>query len=335
MAWVADKGQRGSPAAPTAVLLADRREGADLWGVGEAMRPLAELCLSVEAETPFALAIVGGRGAGKSFALRRLVEAVEARERSGRPGLVSKVAVAHVDVAAGDPASAVAAAVYGALERDYAALAEEAAHATVDPRRAATAATERHDEIVGRMEQERRARDEVEAKRARLAEALLHETPGSRIDAFVRASRAAIEPKLRRFGFEGDADHNFRSLISDLASARASSRLGLFLRATWAYRGQTRLILLAILAFALAFGVDRLRLPAVQDWLTAMSAQLAATLAWLKTQDEWLKYASQALIAARRLGAHRQCLARRELHAPDVPGPAAAQSRRQRARARA
>ena len=63
-------------AGPGAVLLSNRREGPDLWGVAEAMRPLADLCLSPEAETPFALALVGAPGAGKSFALRRLVEAV-------------------------------------------------------------------------------------------------------------------------------------------------------------------------------------------------------------------------------------------------------------------
>jgi hypothetical protein len=204
---------------------------------------------------------------------------------------------ARVDAGAGDPASAIAAAVFGALEADYAALADEAAHATVDPRHAATAAAERHDEIVGRLEQERRARDEAEARRARLSESLLRETPGSRIDAFIRASRSSIDSKLRRFGFEGDADLNFRSLVGDLAGFRARSRLGLFLRALWAYRGQMRLIVLAILAFALSVAADRLRLTTVQDWLSGWSAQAAPAVDWVKAHDDGIRYASDALFA--------------------------------------
>jgi len=292
-------------AGPGAVLLSNRREGPDLWGVAEAMRPLADLCLSPEAETPFALALVGPPGAGKSFALRRLVEAVESRARSA-PALIAKVVVAEVDasLAAGDPAGAVAGAVYAALERDdgggsYAQLADESAHGAVDPHHAAAAAAERHDELIARLEQERRARDEVEGRRARIAETLLYETPGSRVDSFARASRSAIEARLRRFGFaEGDADMTFRGFVRDLSGARASSRLSMFLRALFAYRGQLRLIVLAVVAFALALGLNRLRDPGAADALTALSAQLAPALDWVKTHDETLEYAGEALVVA-------------------------------------
>lgn len=285
---------------PSAVLLADRREGPDLWDVTQAMRPLADLCLSGEAETPFALGLVGPRGAGKSFALRRLLEAIEARARAARPPLLSKLVIAEVDAAghSGDPASAVAAAAYAALERDYSALAEEVSQGAVDPRHAAAAAVERHDEIVARLEQERRARDEAEARRARLREALLFETPGSRIDAFIRASRGSIEAKLRRFGFEGDSDAGYRNLVRDLSGQRVRSRVGLFLRSLWAYRGQTRLVVLAIVAFALAYGVSWLREPAVQDRLPALAAQAAAPLDWIRSHDETLEYVTEALIVA-------------------------------------
>src|SRR4051794_39721880 len=133
----------GPPPGPGAVLLSHRREGPDLWGVREAVRPLADLCPSPDAPTPFALALGGGPGAGKSFALRRLVEAIEGRARSG-PGLLSKVVVAEVDasLAGNDPAGVVAGAVYAALERDggggaYAQLADEAAQGAGDPRHAA------------------------------------------------------------------------------------------------------------------------------------------------------------------------------------------------------
>ena len=58
-----------------------------------------------------------------------------------------------------------------------------------------------------KLEAERSQRDEVEAKRARLADTLAFETPGSRIDVFARARRGTIEAQLRRFGLAGsDAD---------------------------------------------------------------------------------------------------------------------------------
>jgi hypothetical protein len=291
-------GARPSPQAPLpspqALLLADRREGPDLWGAGEAMRPLAELCLSAEAETPFALALVGDAGAGKSFALRRLVEEIEARARAPR----TRVVVARLDAASAgaDPASAVAAAVFSALEPDYAALADEAAHATVDPRHAAAAASERRDEIVARLENERRARDETEARRARLTQSLLHETPGSRVDAFIRASRASIGARLKRFGFgDGDPEANFRALVGDLAASRRSSRFALFLRAIWAYRGQTRLVWSAIFAFILAFLADRLRLPEFREWLIMPGRALSPALDWMQANDATLGLASEAL----------------------------------------
>ncbi len=330
--------QRPGPSpGPGAVLLSDRREGPDLWNVGQAMRPLADLCLSPDAETPFALALVGAPGAGKSFALRRLVEAVEARARSA-PALISKVVVADVDasLAGADPAGLVASSVYAALEREaggaYAGLADEAAHGAIDPRQAASAAADRHDEIIGRLEQERRARDEVEGRRARIAETLLYETPGSRIDSFARASRGAIEARLRRFGFaEGDADRNFRGFVRDLAGLRASSRASVFLRALFAYRGQLRLILLGLLAFALAYAVSWLRTPGAADTLTALSAQLAPALDWVKTHDEALEYAGEALVIVGHRGAAGQRLARGCLHRPAVSRPAYAEHRHARA----
>ena len=73
----------------------------------------------------------------------------------------------------GDPASAIAAATFAALGREnggvsYAALADEAAHASADPYQAANKALERHDDVRRRLDAERQARDDVEARRARL-----------------------------------------------------------------------------------------------------------------------------------------------------------------------
>ena len=119
-------------------------------------------------------------------------------------------------------------AAYLALERspggaDYSALLEETAHEGGDPLRAASAASERHDEIVRKLDVERSQRDEAEARRARLADALLYETPGSRIDVFARANRGTIELRLRRFGLAGaDSNASFRDLVRDLSSFSAT-----------------------------------------------------------------------------------------------------------------
>jgi hypothetical protein len=283
---------------PGALMMTDHKEGPDLFGTREAMRPFADLCLAPDAETPLALALVGGRGAGKSYALSRLLEAIERGAREA-PSRLARVVVARVEAAnAGEPAAAIAAAVHSALTQSgqYAQLAEDAAQSPVDPSQAGASAAERHDEMVGRLEQERRARDDVEGRRARLADALLFETPGSRIDAFARAGRAGIENRMRRFGFdEGDSDVNYRRLVRDLHGLRAGSRASVFLRAIFAYRGQKGLLVLAALAFALTFGLARLR-GGLADDLGQQFAQLAPAIDWMKGHDETLEYIGEALL---------------------------------------
>jgi hypothetical protein len=291
------------------VLYADSTDCADLRNAAEAIEPLAELCVVAEAQTPFLAGIVGPPGSGKSFALRRLVEAVEnlaaaAGKTAGTPYL-SRVVVVPIDAAgvSGDPAVAIASAAFAALERDrggvsYAALADEAAHAGTDPQRAAAAAADRHDEIGKRLEAERAARDEVEAKRARLTEALLYETPGSRLDAFARANRASIEARLRRFDFTaGDPATSYRDLVRDLESVGAASRASLVVRSIWAYRSQARWLAVAAIAFALAFVLDQLRGVPAADWLRGLGATFAPAADWLTAHGDLLETAIEVAIA--------------------------------------
>ena len=78
---------------------------------------------------------------------------------------------------------AIASAAYAALDRepggvDYSALLDETGHAGGDPHRAARAASDRHDELMRKLEAERSQRDDVEAKRARLADTLAVRDPG-------------------------------------------------------------------------------------------------------------------------------------------------------------
>ena len=245
---------------------------------------------------------------GQEFTLHRLVETIEtlaaAAGRTSVTPFLSRVLVIPIDAAgvSGDPACAIASAAFAALERDrdgggYAALADEAAHAGADPQRAAAAAADRHDEIGKRLESERAARDEVEAKRARLTEALLYETPGSRVDTFIRASRASIEARLRRFDLaEGDASTNYRDLVRDLDSVGVASRAGVAVRSIWAYRSQARWLVAGALAFALAFGLDQLRGAQATAWWRGLGAVFAPLADWLTAHDDALETAADAVI---------------------------------------
>jgi hypothetical protein len=282
------------------ILYADAGDRADLQNTGEAIQPLAELCALREAQTPFLAAIVGPSGVGKSFALRRVAEAAEeltaAAARAPSSPFLSRLVVARVDAAtiSGDPAGAIASAAFAALERgrdgvNYAALADEAAHAGADPQRAAAAAADRHDEIGKRLESERAARDDVEAKRARLTEALLYETPGSRVDAFIRASRPAIEARLRRFDLaDGEATANYRDLVRDLDAVGAASRASVAVRSIWAYRSQTRLLTAAAVALVIAFGLSQLRGAPTIAAVRGAASFLAPAADWLTAHDDLL-----------------------------------------------
>ena len=97
-----------------------------------------------------------------------------------------------------------------------------------------------------------RSATRLEARGARLADALLYETPGSRVDVFVRSRRGAINSRLRRFELAGsDAAVSYRDLVRDMASMGAAGRAGVALRSVWAYRSQRRLLFWAIVAFVL------------------------------------------------------------------------------------
>ena len=228
------------PAAPVRaepIFLGDSADGADLLNAGQIVQPLAHLCVTPQVQTPFLAAILGPSGAGKTFALRRLAQTIEQLSASGTAGrqALQRVVLARVDASIGAEAPvAIASAAYAALDRqpggmDYSGLLDDLRNAGGDPHRAASAASDRHDDLVRKLEAERTQRDEVEAKRARLADALAFDTPGSRIDVFARAHRGTIEARLRRFGLAGGtrtratAIWRATSRPSAPAPARASS----------------------------------------------------------------------------------------------------------------
>jgi hypothetical protein len=282
------------------IFLSDSADGADLLEAARLVQPLAQLCVTPQVQTPFLAAVVGPGGAGKTFALNRLAQAIEML--GGSAGGLPRVVVARVDAADGvDAPVAIASAAYAALDRepggvDYSALLDESAHAGGDPLRAAKAASDRHDEIARKLEAERLKRDEVEARGARLADALLYETPGSRVDVFARARRGAIESRLRRFELAGsDAGVSYRDLVRDMAGMGAGGRAGVALRSVWAYRGQRRLLTWAIVAFVLGFVINMLRRETTVAAIRGLAPQLESVADWISIHGDWIGRFATAL----------------------------------------
>jgi ribose 1,5-bisphosphokinase PhnN len=286
------------------VFVGDGPAGPDLLDMRQAIQPIAELCAHRDTQTPLMIGIVGPSGSGKSFALEALRVAVAdlaaAAEGAADSAFVARIVTVPIDAATicGDPASAIAAAAFVALGRDnYAALADEAAHAGADPYQAANKALERHDEARRRLDAERQSRDEVEARRARVVENVLFETAGSRVDAYARAARGQIETRLRRFDLAaGDSTANFKVLVRDLADAGWRSRLGVILSAIWGYRSQRRLLLASIVFFALAFGASELRTQRAIDWLRSLGSMATPVADWLAAHTDLVGVAMEVFL---------------------------------------
>jgi len=289
-----------APKSASPVFLSDSAEGADVLDVAAIVQPLAQLCVSEQVQTPFLAAIAGDPGAGKSFALKRLAQAIETF--SGKPGTLGRVIVASVDASDGAEAPvALASAAYAALDCepggvDYSSLLDESTHAGGDPLRTAKAASDRHDEIIHKLEAERAQRDEVESRAARLSDALLFETPGSRVDVFARARRGAIDARLRRFGLAGsDAGASYRDLVRDMGTMGPSGRAGIALRSIWAYAGQRRLLLWAIGFFILGAAVSFVHGEVALSAARGAAAQVAPAADWTAAHGAWFETASKVL----------------------------------------
>jgi len=294
-----------TPIQPEPIFLGDTADGADLLNVASLVRPLAQLCVTRQVLTPFLAAVLGSSGAGKTFALGRFTQAVEQLSRSPTAGVGSvlqRVVVARVDASDGVEAPvAIASAAYAALDRepggvDYSGLLDELGHAGGDPHRAARAASDRHDDLVRKLETERAQRDDIEAKRARLADTLAFDTPGSRIDVFARARRGTIEAQLRRFGFAGaDVDSSYRNLARDVSTVGASGRAALVFRSMWAYGGQARLLTWAVVAFVLGFLIRLLPGETTLAPVGEANESLRPLADWIVGHGDWFHRASELL----------------------------------------
>jgi hypothetical protein len=201
------------------------------------------------------------------------------------------------------PEAVLAARLHQALERREPAFSQECAadavHSTSDPRALARAANERLDQARSRLDTERQALEDVSARRARLLDTVLYETAGSQVDAYARSRRSGIESALRAFGIAGpDPIRAYKDEVNGLAQGRGgSSRMGLALRSLWAYRGQTRYLVLAVIFLLIAWGFGYLERD--HAWLDSIrgSGETARPVAdWLQAHLAWLATLRSAAI---------------------------------------
>ncbi|MDB5649631.1 MAG: hypothetical protein JWL62_1151, partial [Hyphomicrobiales bacterium] len=265
-------------------------------GSDEPLAAVAELAAHAGTQGPLTIGLFGKPGAGKTTALERLCAGVEAlaegaRKLGAASPFVSRLAVVRIDATRceGEPSTAIANEIHHALSsgagQAYSTLATEAAHAVRDPAIVARELNEKLADARLRLDVERRALQEFDGRRAKLAETILYETPGSRVDAYARANRGRIESRLRAFGFSGEPVANYKDLVRDLAeSSGATSRVGAFLHALWGFKGQTRLIVFAVffLLSAWVFGLTQTNGPGWLEWLNLNGGErMAPITGWL------------------------------------------------------
>lgn len=299
------------PVKKAKIFAADLPLGEDALGLEAGLRPLAELAVHRDTETPLTIGLLGRPGSGKSFALAKLLARIGALSNAGpsraNDAFLSPIATLEIDALGltdAQPLVALASALYDALASSFPELAREAAHAVRDPQVVAREAAEQLDIGRRRLDTERQNLAELESRRARLTETILFEQPGSQIDAYARANRAKIESQLEGFGIAGDAIQNYKSMLRDIIeSGGTSARLDAALRSFWAFKGQTRLLVTAALLILLGFGCDAASIHQAVwlAWLRGANAAFVPTAAWLQANVAGLQILKQIAFAGAAL----------------------------------
>ena len=282
-----------SPSDP--VFAADLPGGIDALGLDAPLGLLAELAAHRRTETPLTIGLFGPSGSGKSFALTKLIQAIEELSRAAATPAspyLGEIVSLHVDATdiTGNPATALAGALHTRLAGTYPAVAAEAARAARDPRAAASEALERLEMSRRKLEAEKHALAETSARRARLTEAILYETAGSQVDAYASVNRSRIKSLFFRLGIAGDPLLAFKDMAGAIASPDgAARRAGFALRAFFAFKGQRKLIAAAILLFLAGAGL-RIAFDQQAVWLAWLRATESSVPVanWLEAHIDWL-----------------------------------------------
>ena len=260
----------------------------DALGIDDLVGRLAELVAHRETGGPLSIAFLGAPGAGKSFALARLVtrvrEITAAAAKLQQTPFQPQVHVQTIDAATleDDPAMALAASLHNGLRQPYPELAREIGHTARDPHAVLREVNEKLDDARRRLDSERRALDDAGSRRARLMETVLYEAAGSQVDAYARANRAGIENRMVSFGITGDPIRNYKDFVQFVAGS--GGKVGLAMRSLHAFKGQTKLIVAAIVLVAIGIGLG-IALADQGSWLADLrkGPQTGTSLAdWLQ-----------------------------------------------------
>ena len=302
-----------SAPAPQRIFAADRPGGEETGPASAQLERVAELLAHRGTEGPLTVAIVGGAGSGKSRALAQVVTQAAALARGGgdtASPYVGRLTIVRLDAGdlGADPRAALAARVHAVLARTTpeiaTAAADEATHSGTDPHARLRSLTESLDVARKRLDGERRARGEAESRRARLVETILYESGGSRVDAYARSNRTAIESALAAFGFtKDDSVATYKGLVQTLTETGGpAARVFASMKSLWAYRGQTKLLVWALLFLLSAWGLGSLGRD--MSWLDgAQSAgETARSMAdKLRTHGNWFALARSACLVGAAL----------------------------------
>ncbi len=292
------------------IFAADLPQGEDALGLGPSLQPLAELAVHRDTEAPLTIGLLGRPGSGKSFALGKLLAAIEALSAASAnrdsAAFLSPILTVKIDALgfSDEPVVSLAAALYEKLAGAFPELAREAAHAVRDPQVVAREAAEQLDIGRRRLDTERQNLAELESRRARLTETILFEQAGSQVDSYARANRAKIESRLEGFGITGDAIQNYKSMLRDIAElGGTSARIGAALRAFWAFKGQTRLLVTAAILVLIGLGCDAAIAHQAEwlAWLRGANQAFLPTAAWLEAHVGWLGIVEQIALAGAAL----------------------------------
>lgn len=282
--------------------MARRNGGAEPDDRAAGIGPLAELALHRRTATPLSIGIFGPPGAGKSRFVAALLDAAEQlSSAAGQGPFLSRVVTARVEAVPGRGAvPLIVGPVLSALAEHHAAFAEDAVHAGGDPREAARLAGERVTALRRTLDGERQTLDELSSRRARLTDSVLFDAAGSRLDGFARSNRGRIEPRLAAFGLgTSDPIRTYKELVRQSADVGGGSRLGLTVRALWAFKGQGRLLVLAVLLVVLgwAMGIGADNPDAVAQSLTGYGDRFAAVTDWGRAHLDLLQPVSHIAFA--------------------------------------
>ncbi len=277
--------------------------GTDRLHRGEAASLLAEVAAHPQAETPVVLGVFGPAGSGKTQFVRQITERLAPLsgpdDAGTRSPAATEIVTVTVDAVAGrDPSAALTSGVLAALGARHPGFAEDAIYAASDPREAARLAAERVDALRRTLDAERQGLDDLAARRARLAETVLFDAAGSRVDAYARSHRAPIEARLRAFGLPtSDAMQTFKQLVRETAEASGpASRTRMMLRSLWGFEGQGRLLAIAIasIAVGVAASFGAANQDTLAGWLASSGDRFAALTDWERSHLAWLHPLSQA-----------------------------------------